>query len=930
MVENTIHPIALEATDQLSVWQQALASKEGDAPSAWDVNRLQQRLELLASVSPEQARPLQDSLMKFRNNLVTRRRNEIAEQLSRLSDAVGDDGYWPDLEKKCENLLSELEALEGSEETELRSSLRKQRLRLQGEALLAKAREDWQKTTARIAEDEEKNDFLGIVQNAQDLKEWIGKLYREMQAIQEALENEKEIELESELRQLKEKAEQYYDLKRRLYEGAITADLDKDYEKALIELEAIRKDFGDDYEIYYYPEDWRETSKLTRIPVSQAIANAKKRRQDFLINKAAPHIEAIKHYLENGDPGRAQDEYENIEGKEHLEEGAKYQLNELKENIDGELEAKNTFEQEVTRIADMPNKLQAWKMLDELGRKYRRFISTSQIWRETRYRTVRAIEQSAFHELTKCAQLIVKNESEYARDICEQIQHAYQDWSADFKAIMDTVHQLQTLMGILEHDLKLAREYLETKHLEDAEKTLKDMKHRIQECASQISHEEVAQPLLQLTQKLGDGEPYNEVQRAWDILDAYKNAGDLYGRLQQQVENTESVMELQSFAEEIEAHLARVPGRYREDFEALLALSWARYHYFLGKRILAVAGNPEDAKAHLQKAAQHEAFRLKAQEEINDIEDKLIPANLRVKAALEKIEQFVRYRCYWDAWQKAVEVSNEPAEAELRQTLNELRQRVFDKALETSKSVLEKALESRHGDPKGLRKHIKRMQMLDSIYLETRVDALWLIIHQAEASQAIDKKQWPRALESLNAALQRLENMTKSSDLQVLQRDLKQKKRAVRKELALKIASGWNPKNAIERLEQERRSFREDPDVLLAFVRIILKNAQRKEAEFEENLDDDFSKETDFLHKLRHDLLTARDVLDTAARQADSWEFDFLPAYEQTRLAILNQEPSEWANRRKKEIQRNEQHVATALTVNSKKKDIIHLLSTID
>ncbi len=911
-----------EILDRLTGWKRALEGADTALwPLAAEMEEMQQQLAALAQTHPDKAREYRNTLVNLQMTLIQRRQEQVARGLHVLKGMKGDGDAWEQALRSTVAALEELERLSGVQESELRKDLEEQRRRLRGEALLTQARQAWERGKQAIEHQEAQKQVTLIIDDA-------ARLYSEMRRyLDEGRSERVSSSVLNELQKLRDLSGKYYEALRRVYQGALTSDLHGQYVEAVHELEKAREEApeGDQLMVYYVPDELADSTTLKKMTVREAIEIAKARRRRFLMQRAQNHLAKIKQYLADGEPTRALEEYNQIVGVEYIKgTQAEIDMKHIKQEIDKALMAWGQFEEEIRQASAMQDKKDlAWSMLDAVGKKepYRLFTRTHPLWEKARTELARDIEaQVERDELVPCALHIARSEWHQARRGCESVRKRYQDWPEYFSTILTTANILIELADQLEQHLNRARIYLNEKRLEEAAAALQEA-NRWLLGAQQRTPGSVAQKLT----------PQAELQQLQDILDAYEKAGELHQRLQSQVNSTERVAELERLVQEIQGHIDRVADRYREDFEALLALATARYHYYMGRSILSVAGNPEEAKRHLVEAARHDAFQKEAQEAILDIDQKLIPANRRVKAALRKINEHRQYGRYWEAYEVARKVAEEPAERELRQKLQRQLEAMAELARRESEIYLNRALESEEGDPKLLREHLRRIRALDPNYPKENIQRLWLIIHQLEAARAFTERRWLDAVRSLGEALRVLQDMPDEGWIQELKARLNQQRMAARKQHILQIIQIGSPDETLTTLEHDPFILRQDPDVLLGLVQVTLRYIRHQEEAFENALPENFiQEEKALLQDVSKHLQEAQGNLHAAERQFRLWQVQSLPPYEIQRLDTLQTTLKAWERQRETDLKQTRSHLKAAQMIHAKKSEILHLLESVE
>ena len=904
-----LNTATLELLDRLQLWKNALAEPEQTLPTVQDIEWARERLRVLQREGSDQLQGLAASLDGLVGELVERHQEATDAGLARLESLSGLDPEWRTIREEVQGTLGQMEGLMRSPEDERRRRRDVVTVRLEGEEILHKARQDQEETLERLRKDEEAGERT-LVQDAQAL--W----HRMREAHQQAQGSGVAPEVLSELRVMHEESKAFWDLKRKAYEGVLTADEDDDYEQVMEYLRFVQSQEGPSGQVLYPSSIDPANKEAAPRPVAEAIAICEKRWGNFLAGQARAHIDEAAQLLEDGDPPAAEAELHRIVGEDKLPDGAKHQLRDVREKLGTELSEFRTFERGVRAALEQPLVMEGWRSLVELGEQYKRFQSRSTVWRTGRHTLSQKVAEDVQQTLLQAAEAISLHSLDQAAEVSKGVKADLSHWPSDFSEAREWAQTLSLLAAELMALLPRADDELRKRQLAEASETLCEIRSLLEDARSRLP-EPLAVPL----------EAQAEAKRLNDMLDSYERADELYERLHSELTATEQVSHLPRLAAEIEGHLDRVADEYRPDFAGLLEYTRARYAYFAGRSILVLAGDPEQAKGLLEKAATHEEFQAKAKAEIADIEQRLIPANEAVSRALSKIEQEVALQQFWQAYRTAISVASEPAQKSLREKLEEQVGITRQKSHEESLRALHSAVSSGAGDPSKLREHARRLGILDPPAMEKIAEDVWLLVYALEADAAVQQADWDKAHHRFTEALKACERSQQPAKTAQVG-SYRTAAAASWKQHLLDLSDRLSPEFALEVLQQDVSGrYEQDPDLHLATARSHRGKAEEAEESDMYAPEEHRTDQMTMLQTVRQDLLAARSSVVTARGHARRWLIpDRRPSYEARRAEFIGIDPETLSEQRNARIDNERQQIRSTLRLNSIKLSITRLL----
>ena len=909
-----IPPLVLELTDQLQAWEKALKEPASMLPTAEEIRKTKARLKELGQFNLEQAQQFEQRL---ENSIILpsikRYESNVDLILEQLQTHPASDPGWHAQRDSVQRMLDQLAALSLVDDATRRESLAQIARKLTGEEILHRAQQDAEETTARLLKDEKDEDYSNLVQDAAALMHRMYKVYQEAQSSQAAPE------VLEDLAGQYEKCKDFYERNRRAYEGALTADVQGEYEDALGILEKVREREGPTARVLYPPTIDSTEKDARLIPAAKAIEICMMRWGNALRRRAEPHIDEAERLLEEGDPVKADAKLKGIVGEERLPDSDRNRIAHLRGRVQSELVEFGRFEQAIRECLDLSPRLLGWRRLDEIGERYERFQASSHVWQKNREALREYVTGEIIIALGEAASMISRHDLEPSRKLTEQVINDLRSWPSDFAEPLRYAEVLLHLTGELDEMLPKANNELRSRQLDAAATTLFG----------------VSDSLRQVRQQLPDAlarslEEQKESRRLHDVLDSYQHADSLLDRLQREVRETEETAELSRLTKEIAAHLDRVAAEYKADFQELLTYATARYSYFVGRGILIVAGDPEEAKRFLTEAAGHPDFRMEANAEIADIDKRLIPANQAVQGALRKMEQAVQLGQFWEAYREGIGVTSQPAQKSLREELRRQTGINRAKAVTESTERLKDAIASGTGDPGELREHAGRLGVLDPETMREIAVDLWPLVFSLEAEAAIRQGEWEKAHTRYTDALKAVEKPPDSRH-RGRATTFRICAEASKKQHILDLATRLKPALAVEVLQQHLISqYAQDPDLSLAVARALKERAQGVEELEGYEPEDLRGDQVSLLRAVREDLLEARRSVSSAEDQAQWWLLaDRRPSYEQERARFIRSTPEGLAEQRIVDVGVERRHIQAALRLNGMKLGIARLLPRI-
>lgn len=908
--------LALGIIDQLQGWSDLAAFSGENLPTAHQIAHMQTRIAALQAINAQQADDFAARLKQIEQGIILRYQNEVAAGLSELANVSVASILWVSIEAQVERALAQIEAITGIPESDTRKRFAELTEHFYGEAIKREAAEDISRTQEEILDRErEQKDISTVVNDANRLWKRMEKHYdkaKSMGAQPSVLE---------ELKKLVDRCEEYYDFKRRKYELPVTADDTHDYDAALGNFEYIRSKEGDNAQVYYIGTELDPDSNQTRevkqlMVVGRAIRVCQERRTKHLFTRAQPHIGRVKLLLKHGDPRASDHEWKSIVGVEYLPQESRKEVEELREQISSELAELARFEQAVNEANTLQSPIKAWEQLMRVGANYERFQASSQRWTEIRDRLSERVREAAVNELQAAMLFLASLDQTALQRSLDEIDAHLAVWKDEFAAVLNFVTILRRWSESLAASLARAGQDLEGRQLESAAQTLRGVEDSFKATSQQLPEPLAVQLALP-----------HEYHRLGRILDAYQKADVLHANLRIQVNGTENTAELKQLVDEIQDHFDRVAEQYQSDFHRLAELAEARYNYFVGKGMLRVAGNYEEARKFLVAAARHPDYRSTAMEEIAGIDNDLLPANRRVNEALGKAEGHIQKGEFWEAYRQTATALLEPAEKSLRDQLREKNKRYREQALKETSTLLATALSASYGQPDTLKTHAIRLKELDSdayVQLEARLQPL---IYEMEASTAVEESRWGDAAASYLKAAQEIEQRGGSTDRT---RKLRDRADGAAKEELLRFQDLLDASVLAEELKRQVNGiFAQDPDLRAALALALLHTAEAEEESYEETPDELRQRdELGFMAEIRRLL---RDAWQES-RQANAFAQEWLigrrrPAYEQARCTLLGRSADEEARHRIQAIKDHAGVVEKARRASGYKLEIISLLS---
>lgn len=913
--------LALRILDELQVWTSLAALPVEDMPTVQHIANLWTRISALRAEDAQQAEDFATRLKQIEQDIVSRYRNEIDAGLSELTHALVADASWRSVEARVERALIQVETITGNDDSQSKKLLKDLKAKLEGETIQRKAAEDMSRTQEEIRLRLEKEiDTSTIVGDARDLWERMERYYNEAEGIGTQTSIMKDLD------ERVEKCKQYYDDTRRKLELAVTLDEAGEHDDALKNFEYIREKEGNDAQVYYIeteldPESGEPTEVKRMVSVGRAIQVCRERRTRFLFAKAHPHIAQVKLHLTQGNPRAADQEWKNILGIEYLPQESRKETQELRELIDNELAELARFEQAVNEASALQPSIGAWEQLMQVGARYERFQESSQRWQETRERLSERVQEAATNDLQVALRYLANLDQAALQRSLDQVAAQLADWKDEFTSVLNSVNVLRHWSESLATLLARGAQELETRQLDGAAQTLQRIQATFMATNQQLPERLAGQLVLP--------DEYHRLGRA---LDAYQKADVLHTELRREVEGTENTAKLKQLADEIRGHIERVAEKYRSDFQRLAELAEARYSYFVGKGILQVAGNYEEARRFLAAAAGHPDYRSVAMDEIAEIDKNRLPANQRVREALEKAEGHSQKGELWEAYRQTSAVRSEPAEKSLREPLKEKYERYRGRALLESKNLLTAAVSAGYGQPDLLKTHAARLQELDSQAYAQLEAQLKPLIHEMEARVAVENNRWGEAAQSYRKAAQEIEQRSGPGDRT---RELRNLADAAVKEDLLLLQNLLDASVLVGELNQQVKGiFAQDPDLRSALALALVRDVEAQEVSYDETPDDLRDRnELDSMREIHRSLHEAWGESRQAINYAQQWLIGRRrPAYEQARCDLLGRSADEEAKGRVQTIKEDASVVEKARKVSRYKLEIISLLSklTID
>ena len=113
--------------ERLQIWQSMLEKPTAVIPTAKEIHAFRQALAILEETDREAADQLERTLQhRVVSPIITRRKNEVDESLTKLSTLRGGRDTWNDLAERAVQLLEEVSQLTGQEDTEQTDRLRQE------------------------------------------------------------------------------------------------------------------------------------------------------------------------------------------------------------------------------------------------------------------------------------------------------------------------------------------------------------------------------------------------------------------------------------------------------------------------------------------------------------------------------------------------------------------------------------------------------------------------------------------------------------------------------------------------------------------------------------------------------------------------------------------------------------------------------------
>lgn len=920
-------PILARLIDQLEELAAQVRDPDGTLLTDTRVQSVRQLLDVVRVERPQDSDAFEARIASIVQNAEARYRGRIEHRCQLLSQSSFSDREWKALVREGREWLDELAQLKKSEDDDMRAwrqSLDHADRHFRGMEILADAQRDDQLVREGILRKEsEKTDLSLVPGEAAELSRKIAQYLEEAEAIK-ALPK-----VVSELNSLLTKSRELYESRRARYEEPLTADVLGEFENSGKQLEFVRSRDGDDATVLYPDSGDPNDKAAVPMPVSRAIQKCKERQQNMTRNRAATHLAKAKSLLRDGQPRQADVELKNITAVEELSQAQRDEHARLVASITGEITLLSRFEAAVKTAGGESDPFYGWVSLHEAQSEYKRTGSdtcshdaeNTPLWQPTRDELRGRLEGRTMRQLKEAVEAMYRGEMAEAAEKSQQIISDLGKWRNDFETVLSRAATLINLVGELSASLASAKTELMAKKVNTAAEALAATN-------ASLGHAARSFPLDWRDRFVQQ----KEFRRLTDLLDVYQKQGDLLTRKHKELDETTKRAELGALVSEITSYVAVVEASYQQDFTNLLDYAKARYAFYMGKGILAEAGNPDEAMRYMNEATGHKSFKNAAQTEIADIQSRLLPAQERVHDAIAAIRAAIGYGDFWGAYLKAESVASEPVDKLLRNDLREMTDLVKQKAVAESRTILDRALDTARGDPKGLRIHAERMLKLEQSTLDQMTAALWPLINELEAEAAAAQKKWDVAANSYDEAARRLarggmpaqeERMTK----------LRYRSTAATKQSLLAASSPDLPPDVyLEMLKPYReRQFSEDPDILCATVNATLEKVrldeEQNEWQFEEENDAQAIDEVRQLQQERQRLFEARRQAQLTVSTAQRWRFANGRAdYEQERANLLGVDGSELAAERASEAQKASVAVKNALTLNRKKLDLATLL----
>lgn len=892
-----------------------------------EIEDREQEIRELRLADPTQADVFDARLNQVKQSLVQSLHDCISSDLKELRTLVGDRPTWTEIAARVEATLNTVDRLTGAPDFQSRRSLAEEKRRLFGEKLKLEAKQHYECTRQELSEREQRGeDVSSLPAEAKNL------MYRMQSYVDDAIAQGVSAEIIKELREYAEDSRRFYEIKRRAYEGAVTADAEQNFDQALSEYEYVRSQEGDGALVLAPSSVDAPEGDWSQMIVTKAIAIVRQRKRKELSAKAQRHINKIKQLLDDeGNPRAAQHELESIVGVEDLFEQQQKAVQQLRERISQELKDLKSFEQAVQQIEMAEPPIKAWEQLMRVGEKYQRFCAASRLWGTVRDKVSKRVQEAVMAELESAVTKYLGDSSPGALEQClSQVEDRVWMWKDEFGQVVSAIYVLRNWGDGLADLFDRARSQLQTRDLDAAAATLRSIEDLTRNAARQ------------LPERLADRiQVPDEHRRLSDVLASYKDAASLYRRLASRLDAAETISDLEQLVVEIKGHTDRVDEKYQGDFQRLGKLAEATYRYRLGKSILQVAGNYEEARNHLVLAAEHPEFRAIAQEEIAEIDRRLMPANKRVREALERADAYVQSGDWWEAYRQTAAVLFEPAEKQLRQEVAQRNDRYRQQALQESQDVLKRAIQSEEGQPNLLREHAVRLKELDNQAYQQLENRLQPLLYELEAKAAVRGGRWSEAAESYRTAAQELERRNGSPERveALLQYAAGAAKQALLGLLEQAQQGNLEPAYLVEELKQQvQGQFDRDPDILLALAMAIVEKARKDEDHYEEHLEEfaelEGEPETDertWRRDIAKLLREAEEICKKASIIAGQWHLSVQhrPVYERLRCEFMGWPVQREAQRRLDEMKKNTELVIKARKINAYKLEIVNLLSSI-